>query len=168
MVDLAKLIRNRPLVLPSEPEIIPELRDVLQRMLVADVKKRIEWSQLFCHPVTQYLMKKQRNEVELELEEDESLMLNTSKCYLRHNLVLHDPADIRNHAEVNDYLVEVIKTGKKHPEENPQPLQQSNPSHKTSASSRKNSKRILHYRNVYAFLASVADQIFSCTQAPHY
>jgi hypothetical protein len=41
MVDLAKLIKNKPLVLPSEPDVCNELKDVLKKMLVADVKRRI-------------------------------------------------------------------------------------------------------------------------------
>lgn len=57
-------------------------------MLTADIKKRIDWHDLFNHPVTNYLSKKRKTEVELELAEDESLLINTSKCYLKNNLVL--------------------------------------------------------------------------------
>lgn len=70
MVDLLKLIKNRPLVLPSEPAICPELADALKKMLVADVKRRIEWNVLFKHPVTTVLSSRRRNEAELELAED--------------------------------------------------------------------------------------------------
>jgi hypothetical protein len=41
MVDLLKLIKAKPLLLPKEPNICPELTDALKRMLVADVKRRI-------------------------------------------------------------------------------------------------------------------------------
>ena len=41
MVDLLKLIKAKPLTLPSQPKICPELGDVLKKMLVADVKRRI-------------------------------------------------------------------------------------------------------------------------------
>lgn len=61
MVDLLKLIKSKPLVLPSQPVICPELSDVLKKMLVADVKRRAEWTTLFNHPVTTYLSKRRRN-----------------------------------------------------------------------------------------------------------
>jgi len=33
---------------------------------------------------------------------------------------------------------------------------------------RQNNKRLLHFRNIYAFLASVADLIIKKTSTPHY
>lgn len=39
-------------------------------MLTADIKKRIDWHDLFNHPITNYLSKKRKTEVELELAED--------------------------------------------------------------------------------------------------
>lgn len=41
MVDLLKLIKSKPLVLPKDPLICAELADALKKMLVADVKRRI-------------------------------------------------------------------------------------------------------------------------------
>lgn len=82
-------------------------------MLVANVKRRIDWSDLFKHPVNTVLSKKRVGKAELELAEDESLMLNTSKCYLQNNLVLSDPAAIQANSQVNEYLLDIIRTGKK-------------------------------------------------------
>lgn len=65
MVDLLKMIKNKPLQLPTQPPICPELADVLKKMLVADVKRRIEWHVLFKHPVNNVLSKKKINEAEL-------------------------------------------------------------------------------------------------------
>ncbi len=113
MVDLAKLIKNKPLVFPSEIKVCEELKDVLNRMLTADIKKRIDWQDLFNHPVTSYLSKKRKTEVELELAEDESLLINTSKCYLKNNLVLSNVGEIKSKEGVNDYLVDIIRNGKK-------------------------------------------------------
>lgn len=113
MVDLVKLIRSKPLTLPSEIKVCEELKDVLRRMLTADIKRRIEWRDLFNHPVTSYLSHKRKSEVELELAEDESLIINTSKCYLRNNLVLSNLGEIKSKSEVNDYLVDIIRHGKK-------------------------------------------------------
>jgi len=61
MVDLAKLIKSQPLVLPSEPKICDELKDALKKMLIPDVKRRIEWSDLFNHPITHYFAKQRRH-----------------------------------------------------------------------------------------------------------
>lgn len=165
MVDLAKLIRSKPLALPEEVPVCEELRDVLRRMLTADIKRRIDWRDLFNHPVTSYLSHKRKSEVELELAEDESLIINTSKCYLRNNLVLSSLGDIKAKAEVNDYLVDIIRHGRKASE---QPASHSlSPSRDSPRSFRSNSRRILHYRNVYAFLASVADLLSHCQQPHH-
>lgn len=81
-------------------------------MLVAEVRKRIDWNSLFNHQIMSWQARRRRGELELELAEDESLMLNTSKCYLMHNKVLSDVGEIRQNSQVNDYLVEVIRTGK--------------------------------------------------------
>ncbi len=65
MVDLLKLIKSKPLTLPHDPPICAELGDVLKRMLVADVKRRIEWHDLFKHPVNNVLTKKKIGEAQL-------------------------------------------------------------------------------------------------------
>lgn len=39
-------------------------------------------------------------------------MMNTSKCYLKHNLVL-DQQQLKDNSQVNDYLVDIIRNGKK-------------------------------------------------------
>lgn len=164
MVDLAKLIRAKPLALPAEVPVCEELKDALRRMLTADIKRRIDWRDLFNHPVTSYLSHKRKSEVELELAEDESLLVNTSKCYLRNNLVLSSLGEIKAKSEVNDYLVDIIRHGRK----TEQPASQSPPAAKDSSLRfRSNSKRILHYRNIYAFLASMVDMISHCGQQHH-
>jgi hypothetical protein len=55
MVDLLKVINTKPLHFPSELKLNPVLVDVLKKMLVPDVKKRISWNDLFTHPVNRYL-----------------------------------------------------------------------------------------------------------------
>jgi serine/threonine protein kinase len=65
MADLAILIKNKPLSFPTEIKVCEELKDVLKKMLTVDIKKRIEWKDLFNHPVTSYLSKKRKSEVEL-------------------------------------------------------------------------------------------------------
>ena len=40
-------------------------------------------------------------------------MINTSKCYIKNNLVLSDIKEIKSKSSVNDYLVDIIRHGKK-------------------------------------------------------
>ena len=40
-------------------------------------------------------------------------MINTSKYYLKKNLVITKPEDIGEKAKMNEELVEIIKTGEK-------------------------------------------------------
>lgn len=40
-------------------------------------------------------------------------MINTSKCYLKNNLVLSDIKEIKSKSQINDYLVDIIRHGKK-------------------------------------------------------
>jgi hypothetical protein len=40
-------------------------------------------------------------------------MINTSKYYLKKNLVVSKPEDIEEKAEMNDELMTIIKTGEK-------------------------------------------------------
>ena len=94
-------------------------------------------------------------------------MLNTSKCYLKNNLVLNDVGGIKENSQMNEYLVDIIRTGKKPPvkEEVEQEVEDMQ---EASKSTRQNSKIILHYRNIYAFIASVADTIINRTEDEHY
>lgn len=56
MVDLVNNIKNKALRFPKEiNSISPQTEDVLKRMLTVDSNKRIEWENLFCHPITHFL-----------------------------------------------------------------------------------------------------------------
>lgn len=114
MVDLLKLIKTKPLKFPASPAINDTLKDVLKKMLVADPKRRISWNELFNHKINSYLDHLKIQEINLSLIEDESLVLNTSKYYLKNNLVIDDPSQLHNQ-EVNEYLLNVIKSGHKPP-----------------------------------------------------
>lgn len=56
MVDLVNNIKNKPLKFPKEINKISDVtEDVLRKMLIVDPKKRIEWQQLFKHPINTFL-----------------------------------------------------------------------------------------------------------------
>jgi hypothetical protein len=54
MVDLLKTINSKPLGFPSDLKINSVLLDVLKKMLISDVKKRISWNDLFSHPINRF------------------------------------------------------------------------------------------------------------------
>ena len=56
MVDLINNIKNKPLNFPKNVNKISEVsEDVIRRMLIVDPKNRIEWENIFVHPITYYL-----------------------------------------------------------------------------------------------------------------
>ena len=59
MIDLVNNIKNKPLRFPRDINNISEVtEDVIRRMLTVDPNKRIEWDQLFNHPIVTYLQHK--------------------------------------------------------------------------------------------------------------
>ena len=99
-------------------------------------------------------------------------MINTSKCYLKNNLILENVHQLKQNSEVNDYLVDIIRKGKKSVEgideveknEGKKPTNHKN----MNKVNKNNSKKLLHFRNIYAFLASIADLIINKTQYQNY
>ena len=168
MVDLLKLIKAKPVAFPPEPQINDTLKGIIRKMLTVDSKRRVSWNELFSHPINRYLDNAIRNEINLELTEDESLLLNTSKYYLKKNLVIDQYSDIKEKEKVNSYLQNVIENKAKKEEYEVEESEEKKSALKNlniSQISRKNSKKILHYRNLYAFLASVADEIINRVDA---
>lgn len=53
IIDLLKRIKKEQVVFPHKTH--PYIEDVIRKMLVVDPLKRIEWSDLFRHPVTRLL-----------------------------------------------------------------------------------------------------------------
>jgi serine/threonine-protein kinase ULK2 len=65
MVDLIKNIKSKPLEIPRKiNNIQPLTEDILRKMLVVDPKKRIEWKELFAHPINNYLEEKLKKDLE--------------------------------------------------------------------------------------------------------
>lgn len=56
MVDLVNNIKNKPLRFPKDVNRISEVtEDVIRKMLVVDARRRIEWEDLFKHPINTFL-----------------------------------------------------------------------------------------------------------------
>jgi len=47
-------IKNKPLEIPKDTKISPQVEDVLRKMLIMDPNKRISWEDLFNHEGTCY------------------------------------------------------------------------------------------------------------------
>ena len=92
MIDLVNNIKNKPLRFPRDINNISEVtEDVIRRMLTVDPNKRIEWENLFAHPIVSYLENKWKRELEESMKQTEDLELNASKFYLKANMVVDHP-----------------------------------------------------------------------------
>lgn len=95
MVDLIANIKNKPLVFPkSVNNISPIVEDALRKMIVVDPIKRIQWEDLFKHPINHYLEDKLKKEMEETLHQGEDVSLNMSKFYIKANMVVDHPEQI--------------------------------------------------------------------------
>lgn len=79
-------------------------------MLVVDPAKRIEWSDLFRHPVTRLL----EDNIEENLKQSflckkEDLPLSMSRFYIKTNKVIENIHDIIAKKQLNNYVKGVIK-----------------------------------------------------------
>jgi serine/threonine protein kinase len=89
IIDLLKRIKKDPVLFPHK--VHPHIEDVIRRMLVVDPNKRIEWSDLFKHPVTRLL----EDNIEQNLKasflcKKEELPFNMSKFYIKTNKVIEN------------------------------------------------------------------------------
>ena len=87
-------------------------------MLTVDPNKRIEWENLFAHPIVSYLENKWKRELEESMKQTEDLELNASKFYLKANMVVDHPHEIEKKENINNYAYDVVYK-KKAPEEVP-------------------------------------------------
>ena len=109
ILDLLKKIRKEPLLFPFR--VSPLIEDVLRKMLTVDPAKRIEWSQLFEHPITNFLEEKISLDLHKSLLCDkEELKFNMSKFYIKTNMVIDNPYEINIKEELNNHVKEIIAT----------------------------------------------------------
>ena len=86
-------------------------------MLVVDPAKRIDWEELFKHPITTYLQEKMQTDMEATMKGSDDMQLNMSKFYLKNNMVVDHPKQIIKKEKMNNYAYDVVK--KKEPETEP-------------------------------------------------
>jgi len=197
MIELMKNIKQKKLDIPKKiNNISPEAEDALRKMLTVDPHNRIDWDELFKHPITFYREEKIKKELEDTLKaHDLNLVLNISKFYINNNKVVQHVADINKKQDLNNYTREVAKGQKKEQykgpifnedknredeeekkREEPKSSQKGNETDNSDLADlttqetmresliktvKRNSNRILHERNKYVFLASVAEDAIS-------
>lgn len=65
MVDLVNNIKNKPLRFPKDVNRISDVtEDLIRKMLVVDPKRRIDWEDLFKHPINTFLEDKIKKDME--------------------------------------------------------------------------------------------------------
>jgi len=197
MIELMKNIKQKKLDIPKKiNNISPEAEDALRKMLTVDPHERIDWDELFKHPITFYREEKIKKELEDTLKaHDLNLVLNISKFYINNNKVVQHVADINKKQDLNNYTREVARGQKKEQykgpifnedknreddeekkREEPKSSQKGNETDNSDLADlttqetmresliktvKRNSNRILHERNKYVFLASVAEDAIS-------
>ena len=92
MIELVNNIKNKPLRFPRDINNISEVtEDAIRRMLTVDPHKRIEWDNLFTHPIVSYLENQMKRDLEESMKQSEDIELNASKFYLKANMVVDHP-----------------------------------------------------------------------------
>lgn len=113
MIELIKNIQKNPVQFPRKINKISDVtEDVLKKMLVVDPRKRIEWEDLFNHKIVTYTENKLKQNLEQTLKDDGSIALNMSKFYINCNKVIEHPNEIKQKEDLNNYAINMAKTGK--------------------------------------------------------
>lgn len=112
IIDLLKKIKKEPLIFPHK--VHPYIEDALRKMLVVDPSKRIEWNDLFRHPITRILEDNIEQNLKMSfLCKKVELPLNMSKFYIKTNKVIETVHDICAKKDLNCYVRGVINSKEK-------------------------------------------------------
>ena len=188
IVDLLQKIQKTPFAFPPNTKMNPVLQDVITRMLVADPTKRIEWEDLFNHKIIKFAENNIRDQLEQTIQTND--IKNISKFYINNNKVIDHVIEIEKKQDINDYALQAVKnpnsentrnfTGdyvnRNYKQDNdPSEFENKKPEENiyeeiTNKETEKevmiktckfNSSRILHERNKYVFIGSVAEEAAS-------
>ncbi|CAD8069354.1 unnamed protein product [Paramecium sonneborni] len=194
MVELLKNIQTKQFVINRKVNnISPIAEDLLKKMLVVNPKNRISWEDLFNHEINFYQEEKLKKDLETTLKGGE-LMMNMSKFYIKNNMVIDHPAEIKKKEDLNNFAMQVAQKGPQNQQQQyvgpllKKPQEENNLARQDSAKTvqstqgavqdigneevtdketqrekeikakKRNANRILHERNIYVFLASVAEE----------
>lgn len=185
IVELLKKIHKNPFELPPGAKVSPQVEDVLKRMLKFNPDDRLEWEELFDHPILR--MQEARIMQELEETAKNNTINNVSRFYINNNKVIENVCEIEKKTDINNYALALAKNNQPQTftgnyvnraamrsEEDVVGIQQKTPANEVPSNEalpsteterereirtfKHNSSRILHERNKYVFLASVAEE----------
>lgn len=114
-MELEKVIRKQEIAFPKNVnKISPMAEGLIRSMLTYDPEKRIDWQELFEHPITTTL----ENDISNMLKETlgkggGDLLANMSKFYIKNNMVILHPAEILKKQDVNNFAFDVVRNNKK-------------------------------------------------------
>ena len=107
--NLIRTIKTTPLAIPKKVNPISTIvEDVLRKMLVVDPEARIEWEDLFRHPVLSYREEKLKKELEETLRSEVNNTLKMTNFYLKNNLIWNHPNDLVKRNEINDLALNMV------------------------------------------------------------
>lgn len=181
IVELLQKIQKYPFKMPPNSKMSPEVEDVLHKMLVFKPNDRIEWEDLFKHKITKMAEEKIMRDLELTVKNQD--IENVSRFYIKNNKVIDHVVDIDKKEDINMFAYEASKkkdkkfTGNYVNRKYKRDTVEFDNGYKTGQTAdfnqemenketererqirifKQNSSRILHERNKYVFLASVAE-----------
>jgi serine/threonine-protein kinase ULK/ATG1 len=185
IVELLQKIQKTPFALPPTTKISPVLEDVLKKMLVFNPDERIDWDDLFNHKITKLMEEKIMLDLEETIKNND--INNISKFYIKNNKVIDHVVEIEKRRDINDFALEAVKNSTKgevnsnfkgnyvnrnfqrdqeenevdfkqaYAENNGQVTEDETERERMIRIFKHNSSRVLHERNKYVFLASVAE-----------
>ena len=189
IVELLQKIQKTPFSLPPNTKISPVLEDVLKKMLVFNPDERIEWDDLFNHKITKLMEEKIMLDLEETIKNND--INNISKFYIKNTKVIDHVVEIEKRRDISDFALEAVKNSTKgernsnfkgnyvnrnfqrdqeenevdfkqaYAENNGQVTEDETERERMIRIFKHNSSRILHERNKYVFLASVAEDAIS-------
>lgn len=182
IVELLQKIQRNPFEVAKNSNISPEVEDVLKKMLVFKPDQRIDWEDLFNHKITKIMEEKIMKDLEHTIKNQD--IENISRFYIKNNKVIDHVVEIEKKKDINEYAYEATKqkdqkfkgefVNRKYNREaeekdynyktgttinvNQEPLTSNETERERMIRLfKQNSSRILHERNKYVFLASVAE-----------
>lgn len=190
IVELLQKIQKNPFSLPPNTKMNPVLEDALMRMLVFNPANRIEWDDLFNHKITRLMEEKIKNELQETIQNNDisniSKFYIKNNKVIDHVIDIEQKQDINEYALqavknqnltsgnrnfTGNYVnrnyqneAEPVENMIKKTEIEPQNNELTNKETEreiTIKIFKFNSSRILHERNKYVFIASVAEDAVS-------
>lgn len=187
IVELLQKIQRNPFQLPPNTRLNPVLEDALMRMLVFNPANRIEWEELFNHRITRLQEEKIQRELQETIQHNDinniSKFYIKNNKVIDHVIDIEKKADINEYALqavraptngpakprsafTGNYVNRNYQTENDPPEGVKKPPAELTDEEMTNKETQHeiqtrifklNSSRILHERNKYVFIASVAE-----------